>query len=53
LHHWKSLGLRHPSTARLSNVMAVEKRLIKRTLAPAHTDDFARIERGLREVFNL
>ena len=32
LRHWKSVGLRHPSTARLSNLMAVEKRLIKRTL---------------------
>lgn len=53
LHHWKSLGLRHPSTARLSNIMAVEKRLIKRALSPLHADDLARIEQGLRDVFNL
>ncbi len=53
LQHWKSLGLRHPSTARLSNLMAVEKRLIKRALAPLHVDDLALIEQGLREVFNL
>jgi mRNA-degrading endonuclease toxin of MazEF toxin-antitoxin module len=53
LRHWKILGLRNPSTARLSNLMAVEKRLIKRTLAPLHVDDFARIEQGLREVFSL
>jgi hypothetical protein len=53
LRHWKSLGLRHPSTARLSNLMAVEKRLIKRALATLHADDLARIERGLREVFSL
>jgi mRNA-degrading endonuclease toxin of MazEF toxin-antitoxin module len=33
LRHWKDLGLRYPSTARLSNLMAVEKRLIKRELA--------------------
>lgn len=53
LEHWKSLGLRHPSTARLSNLMAIEKRLIKRALAPVHPDDLARIERGLRDVFSL
>jgi mRNA-degrading endonuclease toxin of MazEF toxin-antitoxin module len=53
LQHWKSLGLRHPSTARLSNLMAIEKSLIKRALAPLHQDDLARIEQGLREVFSL
>lgn len=53
LRHWKILGLRHPSTARLSNLMAVEKRLIKRSLAPLHADDLAQIEKGLREVFSL
>jgi mRNA-degrading endonuclease toxin of MazEF toxin-antitoxin module len=53
LLHWKSLGLRHPSTARLSNLMAVEKRLIKRALAPLHAEDLAQIEQGLREVFGI
>jgi hypothetical protein len=33
--------------------MAVEKRLIKRALAPLHVDDLALIEQGLREVFSL
>ena len=53
LQHWKGLGLRHPSTARLSNLIALEKRLIKRALAPLHADDLARIEQGLGEVFGL
>jgi mRNA-degrading endonuclease toxin of MazEF toxin-antitoxin module len=53
LQHWKGLGLRHPSTGRRSNLMAVEKRLIKRALAPLHGDDLARIEQGLRAVFSL
>jgi mRNA-degrading endonuclease toxin of MazEF toxin-antitoxin module len=53
LKHWKNLGLRYPSTARLSNLMAIEKRLIKRALAPLHEDDLARIELGLRDVFSL
>jgi mRNA-degrading endonuclease toxin of MazEF toxin-antitoxin module len=52
LRHWKDLGLRHPSTARLSNLMAVEKRL-QRVLAPLHADDLAHVEQGLREVFGL
>jgi mRNA-degrading endonuclease toxin of MazEF toxin-antitoxin module len=53
LKHWKALGLRYPSTARLSNVMAVEKRLIQRALAPLHPDDLNRVVEGLREVFGL
>jgi mRNA interferase MazF len=53
LGHWKELGLRHPSTARLSNLMAVEKTLIKRVLAPLHADDLVRIDKGLREAFGL
>lgn len=53
LRHWKDLGLRYPSTARLSNLMAVEKRLVKRALAPLHADDLARIDRGLCDVFGL
>jgi mRNA-degrading endonuclease toxin of MazEF toxin-antitoxin module len=53
LRHWKGLGLRYPSTARLSNLMAVEKHLVKRALAALHADDLARIEHGLREVFGL
>jgi mRNA-degrading endonuclease toxin of MazEF toxin-antitoxin module len=32
LKHWKAVGLRHPSTARLSNIVTVEKKLIRRVL---------------------
>jgi mRNA-degrading endonuclease toxin of MazEF toxin-antitoxin module len=53
LQHWKNVGLRYPSTARLSNLMAIEKHLIKRALAPLHADDLAGIEQGLREVFGF
>src|SRR5260370_31918915 len=31
LQHWRGIGLRHPSTARLSNLVAIEKTLIKRS----------------------
>jgi hypothetical protein len=47
------VGLRHPSTARISNLLGVEKRLIKRVLGTVHAEDLARIEQGLREAFGL
>lgn len=53
LEHWQAVGLRHPSTARISNILALEKRLIKRVLGVLHRDDLARIEDGLREAFGL
>jgi mRNA-degrading endonuclease toxin of MazEF toxin-antitoxin module len=53
LKHWKSVGLRYASTARISNILAVEKQLIKRVLGPLHAEDLARVERGLREAFGL
>jgi mRNA-degrading endonuclease toxin of MazEF toxin-antitoxin module len=53
LKYWKSVGLRHPSTARLSNLLAVEKKLVKRVLGTLHAEDFARIQDGLRAAFGL
>ena len=53
LIHWKTVGLRHPSTARISNILAVEKKLFKRVLGTLHTEDLTRVENGLREVFGL
>jgi hypothetical protein len=45
--------LRHPSTARLSNIVSVEKKLIKRVLGTLHPEDLARVIRGLRDAFGL
>lgn len=53
LEHWKAVGLRHPSTARISNLLAVEKRLIKRSLGTLHEEDLERIEHGLRRALGL
>jgi mRNA interferase MazF len=53
LKHWKTVGLRYPRTARISNILAVEKTLIKRVLGTLHTEDRARVEEGLREAFGL
>jgi hypothetical protein len=47
------VGLRHPSTARVSNPLAVDKKLVKRVLGRLHEHDLARVEQGLREAFGL
>jgi mRNA-degrading endonuclease toxin of MazEF toxin-antitoxin module len=53
LKHWEALGLRHPSTARISNILAVEKKLVRRVLGALHADDLSRVEHGLRQAFGL
>jgi mRNA interferase MazF len=53
LKHWKAVGLHHASTTRISNILAVEKRLIKRVLGTLHAEDLARVEQGLSEAFGL
>ncbi len=53
LKHWKAVGLRHPSTARVSNLLAVDKKLIKRVLGTIHAEDLERFQDGLRDAFGL
>jgi mRNA-degrading endonuclease toxin of MazEF toxin-antitoxin module len=53
LLHWRTAGLRHPSTARISNLLAVEKRIIKRALGRLHAEDLASVQQALRRAFGL
>ena len=53
LKQWKAVGLRYPSTVRISNILAVEKKLIKRVLGTLRREDLIRVEQGLREAFGL
>jgi mRNA-degrading endonuclease toxin of MazEF toxin-antitoxin module len=53
LKHWKAVGLRYASTTRISNILAVEKKLIKRVLGTLHREDLVRVEHALREAFGL
>jgi mRNA-degrading endonuclease toxin of MazEF toxin-antitoxin module len=53
LKHWKNVGLRHPSTARLSNLLAVEKKLIRRVLGTLAEEDMREIEKALRAALGL
>jgi mRNA-degrading endonuclease toxin of MazEF toxin-antitoxin module len=53
LKHWKAVGLRHPSTVRISNIVAIEKKIIKRVLGAVHADDLEAVKQRLRVGFDL
>lgn len=53
LRQWKAVGLRYPSTVRLSNVLAVEKSLIRRVLGRLAADDLDRVKTRLRDAFGV
>ena len=53
LRHWKALGLRYASTVRISNIVAVEKNIIRRVLGMLSQDDLDRVDEGLRQAFGL
>jgi mRNA interferase MazF len=53
LRHWKAVGLRHPSTVRISSILAVEKKLVRRVLGTLRAEDLARATQGLRNAFGL
>lgn len=53
LEHWEAVGLQHPSSVRISNILAVEKRLIRRVLGVLHAEDLNRVEAGLRRALGL
>ena len=53
LRNWSSAGLRYPSTARVSKILAVDKVIIKRVVGVAASGDLARVRRGLSTAFGL
>jgi mRNA-degrading endonuclease toxin of MazEF toxin-antitoxin module len=53
LGHWKTVGLNYPSTVRISTLLAVEKKLIKRVLGKLSTQDLARVQEGLVKALGL
>ncbi len=53
LRHWKAVGLRYPSTARISKILAVDRALIRRILGTLPPDDVERVADGLRQAFAL
>lgn len=53
LRGWRAVGLRHPSTVRVSKLLSVDKQIIKRDLGPLSHEDLARVETGLRRALGL
>lgn len=53
LREWRSVGLRHPSTVRISKLLAVDKEIIKRILGFLSPQDLNQVEEGLREALDL
>ena len=53
LRHWKDVGLRYPSAVRISNILAVDKKIIKRSLGRLRKDDLEQVDEGLRLAFTL
>jgi mRNA-degrading endonuclease toxin of MazEF toxin-antitoxin module len=53
LQRWRALGLRYPSTVRVSNILAVDKQLIKRALGSLAAEDRERLIETLRQALGL
>ena len=53
LQQWRAVGLRHPSTVRISKLLAVDKEIIKRILGVLSPKDLIQVEKGLREALDL
>jgi mRNA interferase MazF len=53
LRHWKRIGLRHPSTARTSKILSVEKKLVARNLGTLPGEDLQQVEETLRNTLGL
>ena len=53
LDDWRGAGLRHPSTARISNLLAVEKSLIRRVLGRLSAGDLTSLSSVLRRALGL
>lgn len=53
LTDWRLVGLRHPSTARVSKLLAVDKRIVKKRLGVLSRGDLVKIETHVRQAFGL
>jgi mRNA-degrading endonuclease toxin of MazEF toxin-antitoxin module len=53
LVNWKSVGLRFRSTVRISNIVSIEKSLVRRALGKLTSADLRSIDTALREALAL
>ncbi|HVN84544.1 MAG TPA: type II toxin-antitoxin system PemK/MazF family toxin [Candidatus Binatia bacterium] len=50
---WQGVGLRYPSTVRVSKLLAVDKQIIKRVLGTVPPADLAGVDAALRSALGL
>jgi mRNA-degrading endonuclease toxin of MazEF toxin-antitoxin module len=53
LRRWRSVGLRRPSTVRVSKLLAVGRRIIERVLSSVSEDDLASVRSTLLAALGL
>lgn len=53
IHGWTSVGLRYPSTVRVSKMLAVNKRVVKRALGRVTSGTLEAVEQALRTALAL
>lgn len=53
LRHWQAVRLRHPSTVRVSNIVAVDKSIVTRVLGSIETKDLEAVTKDLRHAVGL
>jgi mRNA-degrading endonuclease toxin of MazEF toxin-antitoxin module len=53
LRQWKTTGLRHPSTVRVSKILSLDKQIIKSVLGKIADSDLAATEVALNEARGL
>ena len=53
LRQWRMTRLRHPSTVRISKIVAVDKRILARVLGRIAKEDLPRVEAMLEEALEL
>lgn len=53
LRDWRAVGLRYPSTVRISKILAVDKQIVKRALGRVSAADLALVEASVRQALGL
>lgn len=50
---WRKVGLRHPSTVRISKMLAIDKKIVKKRIGRVANEDLAGVERTVSRALGL
>ncbi len=53
LRDWQAVGLRYPSTVRISKLLAVDRRIVRKGLGMLSSQDLAKVDAGLQQALGL